>query len=418
MPKKLLSTLLFALFVLNSQMITATAHNPVGIRYARELYIAALIAYVAWRTLFFFSRHTLPKFLVWLLALSVIPALWSAVTALLVHGQPLHYGLLEERRLFEFLSGFVLSDLAVRAGVSAERLVRLAFGTAVFCAAVGICFQIGLVPDLRDILGDFDSRPGVRELRASIGLSYMVLSLYIAMLAAVRFRSDEAGVTIRYPIVWSFFFLAIIAFIGQTRQLLIVGASVAGLYLVKEWRRAIRYVPHAVLAALITAAIVSITIPAGKLSQYWSLLAALSDREYISASNRAKTIAVIFHEVGSHLFFGGGALSQKWQDGFSRIYGTFFYLADVGDFGVLYRYGIFAVLYFALTLAFLWKCFSRVPAGYVKTLCGLGFLFSILTSFTAGFQLYQGTFLGLLVALCEIERRQLSLQRAHGAASR
>ena len=126
----------------------------------------------------------------------------------------------------------------------------------------------------------------------------------------------------------------------------------AALYLVKEWRRAIRYVPHAVLAALITAAIVSVTIPASKLSQYWSLLTALSDREYITASARAKTIAVIVREVGTHLFFGGGALSQKWQDGFSRIYGTFFYLADVGDVGVVYRYGIFAVLYFAATLLF------------------------------------------------------------------
>jgi hypothetical protein len=200
MPKRLLSPLLFALFVLNSQVIVATAHNPVGIRFARELFIAALIAYVAWRTLFFFSRHTLPQFLVWLLALSVIPAIWSAVTALLVHGQPLHYGLLEERRLFEFLSGFVLSDLALRADVSAERLVRLAFGTAVFCAAVGICFQIGLVPDLRDVLGDFDGRPGVRELRHRSACRTWC-SLYIAMLPP---SPVPMSVTIRYPIVWSF----------------------------------------------------------------------------------------------------------------------------------------------------------------------------------------------------------------------
>lgn len=406
MPERLLSFALVAVCVLNSQVITATAHNPVGIRYARELYLTALVVYVAWRTLYFLARHALPKFFVWIFALSVLPALWSAVTALLVHGQPLRFGLLEERRLLEFLSGFVIADLATRAGVSGERVVRIVFGTAVCCAAIGIGFQLGLVPDLRTVLGDFDSRPGVRELRASIGLSYVVLSLYIALLSAVRFRSGETGVSIRHPIAWSFFFLSVIAFIGQTRQIFIVGASVAGLYLLKEWRRAIRYVPHAIFFALVTAAVVSIAIPASRLSQYWHLLTALSDREYISASARAKTIAVIIREVGTELFFGGGALSLKWQDGFSRIYGSFFYLADVGDVGVLYRYGVFAVLYFAATLAFLWRSYARVPAGFVKSLCGVGFLFSLITSFTAGFQMYQGTFLGLLVALCEIGRQQ------------
>lgn len=417
MPERLLSFGLVALCVLNSQVIAATAHNPVGIRYAREVYLAALIAYAAWRTLFFFSRHALPKFFVWVLALSALPALWSAVTALLVHGQPLHYGLLEERRLFEFLSGFVIADLALRTGVTWERLVRVVFATAVFCAALGIGFQLGLVPDLRSILGDFDGRPGIRELRASIGLSYLVLSVYIAMLSAVRFPAEGAGISIRHAVAWSFFFLSVIAFIGQTRQIFIVGASVAGLYLLKEWRRAIRYLPHAVFFALLTAAIVSVAIPASRLAQYWSLLTALSDRDYLSASARAKTIAVIFREVGARLFFGGGALSLQWQGGFSRIYGNFFYLADVGDFGVLYRYGVFAVLYFAATLFFLWRCYARVPDGYLKTLCGVGFLFSVITSLTAGFQMYQGTYLGLLVALCEIGRRQLAPPERREASS-
>ena len=416
MRERLLSSGLIALCVLNSQVITATAHNPVGIRYARELYLAVLIGYAAWRTLYFFSRHALPKFFVWVLALSVLPALWSAITALVVHGQPLRYGLLEERRLFEFLSGFVIADLATRAGVPGERLVKLVFGTAVFCAALGIGFQLGLVPDLRSVLGDFDGRPGVRELRASIGLPYLVLSLYIALLSAVRFRAADAGVSIRHPVAWSFFFLAVIAFIGQTRQIFIVGASVAGLYLIKEWRRAIQYLPHAAFVALVTSAVVSLSIPASRLLQYWNLLTALSDREYITASARAKTIAVIVREVGTDLFFGGGALSLKWQDGFSRVYGSFFYLADVGDVGVVYRYGIFAVLYFAATLLFLWRCHARVPPGFVKTLCGVGFLFSLVTSFTAGFQMYQGTLLGLLVALCEIERQRALAPEHRGDA--
>lgn len=417
MSDRLLSLILAALCVLNSQVVTATTHNPVGIRYARELYIAIMAAYVLGRTFFFLSRHALPKFFVWVLALCVIPAAWSAITAHIVHGQPLLYGLLEERRLFEFLSGFVIADLATRAGVSWERLVRLVFTTAVFCAAVGIGFQVGLVPDLRQILGDFDAQPGPRELRASIGLSYMVLSLFVAVLSAVRFRSDEDGVSIRHPIAWAFFFLAVIGLVGQTRQILIIGAAVTALYLLKEWRRATRYLPHAVAVALITAATVLVVIPSSRLGQYWNLLTALAGSEYISASSRAKTIAVILNEVGSHLYFGGGALSLKWQGGFNRIYGGFFYLADVGDFGVLYRYGIFAVLYFAATLAFLWRCYSRLPAGYLRTLCGLGFLFSILTSFTAGFQLYQGTFLGLLVALCEIGRRQPPVSTPAGGAA-
>lgn len=408
MSERSLSRVLFALCILNSQVITATTHNPVGIRYARELYIAVMIAYVAGRTLFFLSRHAVPKFFVWILALCMIPAAWSAVTALLVHGQPLRYGLLEERRLFEFLSAFVIADLAIRAGVSWERLVRLVFATSVFCAAVGIGFQIGLVPDLRSILGDFDSRPGVRELRASIGLNYMVLSLYIATLSAVRFRSDNAGASIRHPIAWSFFFLSVIAFVGQTRQILLVGGFVAALYLAKEWRRAIRYVPHAVCVALVTSTVVAIAIPSSKLWQYWDLLTALFGERYLSASSRSKTIAVILQEVGSNLYFGGGALSLTWQGGFGRIYGDFFFLADVGNFGVFYRFGIFSLLYFAATLVFLWKCYARVPSGYLKSLCGVGFLYPVFTSFTGGFQLYQGTYLGLLVALCEIGRQQLA----------
>ena len=62
----------------------------------------------------------------------------------------------------------------------------------------------------------------------------------------------------------------------------------AALYLIKEWRRAIQYLPHATFVALATAAVVALSIPASRLLQYWNLLTALSDREYITASARAK----------------------------------------------------------------------------------------------------------------------------------
>lgn len=406
MPERYLSLLLIALCVLNSQLLTATVHNPVGVRYAREAYLATLIVYAVLRLLYFLSRRAVPKFFVWVLALSVVPALWSALTALIVHGQPLRFGLLEERRLFEFLSAFVIADLAVRTGCPPARLVRVVFVTACWCAALGIGYQLGVVPDLRSVLGDFDSRPGVRELRASIGLPYMVISLFVALLSAVAFRPAGAGISLRFPVAWSFFFLSVIAFVGQTRQFLVVGSAVAGVYLVKHWQRAVKYLPHALLASLGTVAAVALAIPSTKLAQYWGLLTALVSENYLSGSTRSRTIATIVGEVGSHLPFGGGALSLKWQGGFSRVYGNYFFLADVGDFGVVYRYGAFAVAYFAATLFFLWRCYSRTPEGFVKALCGVGLLFAAATSFTAGFQMYGGTYLGVLVALCEVERQQ------------
>ena len=63
---------------------------------------------------------------------------------------------------------------------------------------------------------------------------------------------------------------------------------------------------------------------------------------------RENTIEIILEAIRNNAFMGMGALSLQWNNGFENIYNRHFYLADVGVFGVYYRYGFLALFVLAI----------------------------------------------------------------------
>ncbi|MEY8213288.1 MAG: hypothetical protein RPR97_02265, partial [Colwellia sp.] len=73
------------------------------------------------------------------------------------------------------------------------------------------------------------------------------------------------------------------------------------------------------------------------------------------------TMNILF-ESKSAYFMPLGALSEMWGGGFHRIYGENFYLADVGIFGTLYRYGLVGLILQILGAGYIIIHFIRASA--------------------------------------------------------
>lgn len=114
---------LFLLILVNSTVFFLTDDKLAGLPFARELFLLAVVAvtgllFVTWREIYF-SKTSL-----WIMFMGIVLPLGSAGLANLNFGQPLPFGLLEERRMVMYLVFFpqantqpMLSHINVGTGV-------------------------------------------------------------------------------------------------------------------------------------------------------------------------------------------------------------------------------------------------------------------------------------------------------------
>ena len=79
---------------------------------------------------------------------------------------------------------------------------------------------------------------------------------------------------------------------------------------------------------------------------------------------RSHSLLVIYTTLEDNNYFGVGSLSLMWKDGFHRIYGTSFYLSDLGFPATFMRYGLALgmayICYVAWLCFFIWKKLPRI----------------------------------------------------------
>lgn len=331
--------LLLLTFILHFSVFGETPHNPYGITLINEFYIAVCLCLAAllilsmteeasreFRILMYYCLYSTLVFF-------VLPAIFAHFT----YGQPIVYGLIEERRIL-FCFGFV-PLLLLSKRVSTLQFERALIYAALIAAFLSWCFKFGLIPDMRPEVRS-DDRPD----RSSIGPFLICFGYFYCIQIWSKGLSPINGAkrNRNFYLIIAALLLLTLVFATQTRQLIVLCLAFT-------------------LFCLRAKAIVwagSLCVLLSPFYFYPSLLEILglnmefydSSLDGIEDSVRSTTISMIFEHLALVNWLPSGSLSLMWQDGFIPYFGEHFFLSDVGIFGTLFRFGFLTMLVVPLTL--------------------------------------------------------------------
>ncbi|WP_417778336.1 hypothetical protein [Stutzerimonas xanthomarina] len=334
--------------VLHFSVFGDSTHNPVGFKFLNEAYLAiclgfALLLILAstedasreFRILMYYAFYSVVVF-------TVLPAIFSFYT----FGQPIAYGLIEERRIL-FTFGFVPLLLLTKY-VSTRQFEHALIYAALIAIALSWGFKFGLVPDLREEQTSWD-RPD----RSSIGPFLICFAYFYCIQVWARGKSPINGEQRQrklYLIIAAVLLLTLV-FATQTRQLIVLCLAFTLFSLRAK--------------AIIWAA--SLCVLLSPLFLYPDLLEILGlNVEFYENSLdgdvedgvRPHTIASVFSHLSLVNWLPSGSLSLMWQDGFIPYFGEHFFLSDIGIIGTLFRFGFLTFLLVPLTL-FIYRRVAR-----------------------------------------------------------
>jgi len=331
--------LLVLTFALHFSVFGESPHNPYGITMVNELYLAICLCLTAFvilamadeasreiRILMYYCLYSTVVFL-------VLPAVFAYFT----YGQPIVYGLIEERRIL-FCLGFV-PLLLLSKRVSTLQFERALIYAALVAAFLSWCFKFGVIPDLRDEVRS-DDRPD----RSSIGPFLICFGYFYCIQIWSKGKSpiNDAKRNRNLYLVIAALLLLTLVFATQTRQLIVLCLAFT-LFCLRA-------------KAVIWAA--SLCVLLSPFYLYPSLLEMLglniefydNALDGIEDGVRSTTVSMIFDHLNLVNWLPSGSLSLMWQDGFIPYFGEHFFLSDVGIVGTLFRFGFLTFLIVPLSL--------------------------------------------------------------------
>ena len=382
--------LLFLLLLLNSGCFFLTDDKRAGVPYLRELFLLMVIAataclFIVWKWVYQ-SKTSL-----WVLFMGLMLPLMSMALAKLNFGQPLVYGLLEERRFFEYLVFFPALFLLIMAKPTEEELGRYLLYVALICATFGFCYYLGIIPQ-----------------NASASFTVDDWSQYEDMLRPDRYRIGSAVVTITaFMLMYNMrervtagqllillYLVAYLWLVMQTRQTMLVW-GLAGIWI---FRKRIDSLMKMAVLGIGMLAISYFLFPEFYVEQYERFHALLFEATS-GPGVRDETIATIIDAISNNNFIGMGALSLQWNGGFSRLYNAHFYLSDVGVFGVYYRFGFLALaillIYYGGYLWIMRQCSNK---GSLLSAVQIAFVFGMLNFMLSNGLTFAGDLYGMAAA--------------------
>ena len=347
LPQSLGQLLIFLIVLANSQVFSASVNNPFGIKYCQELVYFFLTVFSYVYVLSQIRKSlTFKKVDLIVLAMVMFAILYSALAAWQRFGQPIHYGIIEERRTLGFLIYFPVVWSLRGKIVGFEQILTWIVVSGLFCAMLSVGFFSGLISPLREM---HVLSMAIRGDRCAMGLAYMSFAALIIVQRLVRGRHQVGWLV---PL----FLLTVILVVGQTRQILI--SLTLALFVLSN---SIRWVFWAApLTAIGLWLSTKINLLAEFFEKYQTLFAQLVSDQYLTKSYRVLAISEVGREVLQGAWFGSGSLSLMWRDGFLRIYGKYFFLADIGFFGSFYKFGIFAVPLILVYLVTQYRVLQRI----------------------------------------------------------
>ncbi|MCQ2044468.1 hypothetical protein SAMN05216194_11051 [Stutzerimonas kunmingensis] len=331
--------LLILALILHFSVFGDSPHNPYGIKGLNEAYLAVSIVFTI--LLLLASAENAPRefriLMYYCLYSTVVFLVMPAVFAYYTYGQPVVFGLIEERRVLFCLGFAPLLFLGKR--VSTLQFERGLLYAALIAAFFSWCFKFGVIPDMRAEVRS-DDRPD----RSSIGPYLICFGYFYCIQIWSKGISPINGAARNktlYMVIAALLLLTLV-FATQTRQLIVL-CLLFTLFCLRA-------------KAVIWAASLSIL-----LSPFYffpSLLEVLglntefydSTLEGVEDGVRTYTISSIFAHLDQVNWLPSGSLSLMWQDGFIPYFGEHFFLSDVGVFGTLFRFGFLTFFVIPMTL--------------------------------------------------------------------
>jgi hypothetical protein len=133
--------------------------------------------------------------------------------------------------------------------------------------------------------------------------------------------------------------------------------------------------------------------------QYIKFLLLIDSAINSGFSVRDWTTSIILDELYNNYFIGMGALSLQYNGGFSTVYNEYFYLSDVGIYGLVYRFGFFGVFFIPLLYVYVAFLLYKSRYFYFSKIYFLCFLSHIILIKYSALATYGGAELALVFAI-------------------
>lgn len=379
--------LAFVVVLINSQIFRKSGANPIGLIGFQEVFYAILFVLSLTSVCSQYSRSGKVRTLDLFVLTSVIGlSLYSAIQASITFGQPIVYGLIEERRLYAFLIYFPVYHMLRNHWISEIKLEQYIVIVAKFSMLLTFAVYIGLIPEINSVSQNLS---GFRSERYAIGHHFIGVALIIILI-----RSKAKIISFR-EIISSGLLLSTLVVLVQSRQ--IIGGVVASLMISLKTRRA-RLLTFIFFIFLISFSFLFYDLKL-YLQNYALLFESSLSEAYLTQSWRALSIAVVLNSIGLDYMTGNGALWISWNEGFHRIHGEFFFLADIGIFGTIYRYGIVGLFVYIFYFRYQWRCLKNIESRQTKLLYSALFAMVIVAAPVSAPLEYRGFLSGFILAV-------------------
>lgn len=336
-----------------------------------------------------------------LFSLIIFLAITSAAFAHFEFSQPLFWGLVEDRRLLSVFIYFPLAFVLRRRYGNLEGLIKALITVALIACVTSIYLRAsGLL--------ESENTPGIllrSETRIALG-TFLVISAYFWAIGVLVLTKASPRTKLKW-IVLAAVFAGVLISVVQTRKIIIVVALVSLVLFTSRKRSILGTLIVLLLAIFVWLNFQSELSTTDFVTRSVDTWMQLFDENYLTRSARAYTISQIFEELaGQNYLIGFGALSLLWNEGFHSVYGTHFYLADVGIIGVTFRLGV------PLTIVYLLSCLyiafisvKPVSDKLIRTFLIMGFWYIFLSP-GAGILFYAGQMFGILLAVSEATKNR------------
>ncbi len=327
-------------FILHFSVFGDSTHNPVGFKFLNEAWLAVCLGATflmlmasteessrEFRILMYYAFYSFVVF-------TVLPAIFSFYT----YGQPITYGLIEERRIL-FAFGFVpLLLLAKR--MTTRQFEHSLLYAALVAVVLSWMFKFGMLPDFREEQTAWD-RPD----RSSIGPYLLCFAYFYCIQTWSKGQSPINGEnrTRSLYLTVAVVLLLTLVFATQTRQLIVLCLAFS-LFCLRS---------KAIIWAASLCVLLSPFVFYPELAHTLGLNIEFYENSLegdVDDGVRRYTIAAIFNHLDLVNWLPSGSLSLMWQDGFIPYFGEHFFLSDVGILGTLFRFGFLTFLVVPLSL--------------------------------------------------------------------
>jgi hypothetical protein len=350
------------------------------------------------------ERKQFTSFEHYMLALIVVVPIQWGIAAWREFGQPVIYGILSERSVWD-IGSVLFFSYALRKQIFTLRevkaaLVFLAWGTM----TLYILMRTLLHPESFTSFVGFADGAG-DDAAFSLQVYFIVFGvLYYAFLGLRTGRAKN-------------YFLALFVLTGaigkSSGRQMIVALIVTFLFFTVRWTKGIRLlvvlpklgIGSALLAGLLYAIFPGVvTERIVKLEEAFTVAFVGQEVDDISANARISEVLFALPGIQEHPIFGNGNVSNQWT-GKADAREDYFHPSDIGVFGALYTLGVFGLIIYASQYGFAIKIARQLPRSSHTALmdASKGFLlYSGLNSVGSAMFIFDAT--AIMLFICVLAR--------------